>query len=602
METIYRTAAKPWELNGNVGNHRLVVSISQPGEYVGIRVNWRRRDLHPERCGVLAYRLADNRAVNVKAVTVSRRYGEFVLEAPEAGEYALYYMPCKRLGDSWWNPVIEYSKEAFPSCDPEWEQRIPADLPQGQVTAIESRTEFDSFYPMEIPAWPEEAEALLKQAGDVPFIVFPERREYPVRMLFELPYRWVEQGLRKAFSGTARPDEYYVFQLAVLARENLEEISLEYRCFSGDIPIDSGDVTCYNRDGVDWLGRPFTKTISCPKGRIQPLWFGLMLPGDRTGELSFEIVLSAAGHSEATAIRIRSEGEPIANHGDGELWRLSRLRWLNSSIGMGDIAVKPYSPVWRKGNMLSCLGRSVALGENGLPAGIVSYFDQSIRIGEKALPILRSPVEFSVRTPDGKVDFSGFSGTAIREEPGIFEPETMGSAKGLSLKVRNSLEYDGHMETFLTLTAEKETELTDISLGLALTPECSRYMMGMGREGGKSPASWEYRWDESRANNFVWIGGVNGGLHIKLKHTQEVWEIYNYEKTGLPDSWANKGKGGCRITFGENGADLLAYSGSRILKAGESVTFRYSLQITPLKELDSDALAESVRSSRRQGD
>ncbi len=64
METIYRTAAEPWDLSGNLGNHRVVVTVSEPGEYVKIRVHWRRRDLFTECCGILAHRMADDRAVN----------------------------------------------------------------------------------------------------------------------------------------------------------------------------------------------------------------------------------------------------------------------------------------------------------------------------------------------------------------------------------------------------------------------------------------------------------------------------------------------------------------------------------------------------------
>lgn len=589
METLYRTAAQPWGLAGRLGNHRVLVHVSEPGEYVKIHVSWRRRDLHPERCGVLARRLSDNLEVNVKPVLVTRESGEFILEATEIGEYALYYMPCKRLGDNWWNPVMEYAREAFPSCDPDWERGIPAQMPEGEVTAIESRTEFDSFYPMELPATKEETETLLKQAGDKPFVVFPEDREHPARMLWELPYRWAEKGLSNEFSGSARPDEYYVFQIAVYARADLEEISLEYRNFSGDIPLSAEDIDCYNREGVDWLGNAFAKKISCPKGRVQPLWFGLMLPENRTGRLSFEVVLTAAGHSETVKISIQSEGKPIENHGDGDLWRLSRLRWLNSTIGLDEEAPKPYTPVRREQDTLFCLGRSVSLGENGLPAGISSWFDQSIHVCGQELPILREPVKFSVSGLQGEVEFSGFHSRTVCEKPGAYGWETVGKGPGLTLKNESRLEYDGHLETFLTLTAEKDTELSDVSLLLALTPECSRYMMGMGREGGQSPGSWDYKWDENFANNFVWIGGVNGGLHLKLKHTEEVWEIYNYQKTGLPDSWANCGNGGCRMEFSESGANLRAFSGPRSLKAGEKATFRYSLQITPLKELDSDA-------------
>ncbi|MGN1408595.1 MAG: glycoside hydrolase domain-containing protein [Eubacteriales bacterium] len=581
METIYRTAAAPWDLSDNRGNHRVVVTVSEPGEYVHIKVHWRRRDEYPERCGIMARRISDDRAVNIKAVCVTREAGEFVLEAPEAGEYAIYYMPCRRLGDSWWNPVMDYAKEAFPGCDSVWEENIPQDMPEGKVIAIESRTEFDSFYPMELPATPDETKNLLEMAGNVPFVLFPEDREFPVRMLYELPYRWIERGLTNEFNGTARPDEYYVFQLAVLARENLDDIYVEYHG-------DSAEITCFNRDGVDWLGHPFTKKLRCDKGRIQPLWFGVQVPC-QTGQIDFEVTVSANGYSCTVPVHIKIEGEPIANHGDGDLWRLSRLRWLNSTIGLDDEPAKPYTPVHREGDTVFCLGRSVKLSENGLPARIDSYFDGSIHIGDKALPILRAPVEFSVSDERGRIAFSGFESRTVCEKSGACELETTGRSDGLSIKTNNRLEYDGHMETFVTLSAEKDTELTDISLNLSLTPECSRYMMGMGREGGISPESWAYHWDESRANNFVWIGGVNGGLNLKLKHTEEVWEIYNYQKTGLPDSWANNGKGGCRIEFGEDGANLRAYSGSRTLKAGESVIFRYSLQITPLKEIDSDA-------------
>lgn len=88
----------------------------------------------------------------------------------------------------------------------------------------------------------------------------------------------------------------------------------------------------------------------------------------------------------------------------------------------------------------------------------------------------------------------------------------------------------------MTIFAEEDTELLDVSRNISFTPECSRYMMGMGRAGGERPDCWEYQWDINRTNNYVWIGGVNGGLHLKLKHTEEVWEIYNYQKEGLPDS------------------------------------------------------------------
>jgi len=581
MKTTYRTVPRPWSLADNRGSHRVAVSVPEAAPYVRIGIQWRRRDKYPERCGLLARRLSDDLPVNVKALAITREEAEIVLEAPSAGEYGIYYMPNRRRDGSWWQPIMEYAGELFPGCEPEWEKKIPEEMPEGKVLAIESRTEFDSFYPMELPATAEETKDLLSAAGDVPFVIFPEDRKYPVRMLYELPLRWVERGLRDSFFSEARPDEYYVFQLAVVARKDLEKLALSFE----NAP---DGITCFNRDGVDWLGKPFIRPLCCPKGKVQPLWIGLQLPA-KEKTVSFTVTVSAEGFSKAIPVTLRVRGEPVGNHGDGDLWRLSRLRWLNSSVGLDDEVVSPFTPVTHEGDTVSCLGRSVRFGKDGLPAGITSFFDQSIRAGNHPLPILREPIRFAVSDERGELAFSGFEFRETLAASGTYGFETEGQAEGLTLKNETRVEYDGHVETFLTLTAQKDMALSDISLHLALTPRCSVYMMGMGREGGLSPDHWEYRWDEGRANNFVWIGGVNGGLHLKLKHTEDVWEIYNYRKEGLPESWANHGKGGCRIDFGEKGADLRACSGPRVLKAGERVTFRYALQITPIKELDSDA-------------
>lgn len=98
---VYRSAARPWGLFGDVGNHRVVVEAAISAPYVRVCVEWRRKNLYPERCGVLARALKDGREVQVKVLDITRQRGEYVLEVPEAGQYAIYYMPCKRVGDNW---------------------------------------------------------------------------------------------------------------------------------------------------------------------------------------------------------------------------------------------------------------------------------------------------------------------------------------------------------------------------------------------------------------------------------------------------------------------------------------------------------------------
>jgi hypothetical protein len=92
------------------------------------------------------------------------------------------------------------------------------------------------------------------------------------------------------------------------------------------------------------------------------------------------------------------DGKIIAA-GDNEPERLSRLRWLNSTIAEDDEIVDPYVALSVKGNTVECLGRDVTFGEDGFPVSIKSYFSESVtRIQDKSREILAAPVRFIVET------------------------------------------------------------------------------------------------------------------------------------------------------------------------------------------------------------
>src|SRR5690606_15605206 len=98
------------------------------------------------------------------------------------------------------------------------------------------------------------------------------------------------------------------------------------------------------------------------------------------------------------------------------------------------------------------------------------------------------------------------------------------AAGGLEAKTETIMEYDGHLDTVITLQAASEIALDNIQLFLPIKKEVATYMMGMGKQGGIRPETWEYEWDVDRANNAVWIGTPHAGVQIKLKHTEDVWE------------------------------------------------------------------------------
>ena len=61
-------------------------------------------------------------------------------------------------------------------------------------------------------------------------------------------------------------------------------------------------------------------------------------------------------------------GAVLEDHGDHDAWRLSRLRWLDSTIGQDNdnSVTKPYIPLQRQGKTIKLLGRDLTLGESEL--------------------------------------------------------------------------------------------------------------------------------------------------------------------------------------------------------------------------------------------
>ena len=93
-----------------------------------------------------------------------------------------------------------------------------------RVVQFQSIDAFNSFYPMEVIATPEEVEAFVQAQVDRPFLLFPEDRTRSIRMRRDLPLHWVRRGLSDGFEGEAARNEYYAFQVGVFAtRSTLPE-------------------------------------------------------------------------------------------------------------------------------------------------------------------------------------------------------------------------------------------------------------------------------------------------------------------------------------------------------------------------------------------
>ena len=392
----------------SLGNHRVIVSVDKPADAVLATIDWRRRDLNPEAKNLIVVDAATGeRITNVCRFTIDREQGEVVFQPQTVpGEYYIYYLKNVMSGSPYY-PTVNYPAfENTASAD--WvkknklsRKKAPA-LPAAKVVQFQAINELNSFYPMEVIATSNETARLLKEHPGEKYILFTEDRKFPIRMTTDIPYKWIADNRHDFFNGQADKGEYYVFQLGVwAARSNVENLHVDFSALTNKATgeqIPASSFTCFNTEGTDVTGTVFEKNCSVDKGKVQALWVGTQLPEHLSaGTYQGTVTVSAANaESKTVQVSLNVSENVIANHGDNEPWRHSRLRWLNSQIGFDDEVIAPYTPLVMKDKTISCLGREIKLSDLGLPEHITSYFKETMTgIGTNGRSVLAAPMELA---------------------------------------------------------------------------------------------------------------------------------------------------------------------------------------------------------------
>lgn len=583
----FRVAASPWDVD-QVGNHRATVKVAKVrNRAVRVVLGWRRPDRRPETKRVVIIDGKTGREVrNIRVDTLTSETGDLLFEPQTVpGTYYVYYLPYRYRQDAndarYGEPWNDYLSPEY-SADKGWLAQLPAEkskLPLARVNSFEARSEFDFFTVMGTTATDLETRKLLDKHPENPILV-QEDRLFPIRLPEKLPYRWVQKGMNANFEGEARPNEYYVWQVGVVAaRQKADNVRLlfsDLRNAQTGAVISKDSITCFNQEGVNWDGTALTFRVNVPQGKVQALWCGLQIPANTpSGNYKGTVTYTADGVTPRKLdFSLRVAGQMLTDKGDADLWRMSRLRWLNSTIGLDNHPVAPFKAMAIDGRSIHATDKTLTVNGNGLPS--------SITINGKE--IFQRPLRFAVVTDDGEKTFAADNVRIVQKADGLVVWEAGAQTGGITFDCNAKMEYDGYADYRINVKSDKAMKVKDIRLVADYTPYVSEYFMGAGFGGGYRPAS--FSWDWKGPYDSYWIGNALAGLHVEYRGGTYNGPLLNDYKPKAPQTWANDGNGVLTVS-GERhtSAEVLTSTGATVLDE-RGKTFEFALLITPAKPVD----------------
>lgn len=572
----YGVAETPW--SEHYGNHRAVVEVERDGAFVGVEIPWRLRFSPAMKALYVVEASTGERVKKFARRNVSKEKGFVSFEAGKAGIYYVYYLPYKT-DETWAGFKGRYAPRNISTL-----VRAKAFLEKAVLVRLEARTLLDSFYPMAVCPTSVEKREFLWENRDKDYLVFVEPRKNQIRMKSELPYKWIESGEVLSLKDDLARNEWYPIQVGVYANQStIENVRFEY----GDLKSESGDLilgsqlSCLNTHGVDYLGNDFVKRVDVPHGKVQPLWVGVDLPVDvQPGVYRGEIqILSDNYEARTVHIELNVTSQELVDRGDNDLWRLSRLRWLNSRIGLDDSEmIAPFEAVallkMKSDGVFEfkILNRQVTIGKRGLPSSI-KVKGQEILTEEISLgPIFKDLVVDKIEL--------------IKQEAFAVQWRWSGKTAELAVEGRGSLEADGYMDYAIEVTALSSRVDGDVKLEIPMAIEVADYILGFDAvgKGRECPRSIRAKWMGPRDS--FWVGSVDAGIYVEMQGASYTGPLLNLYNPEYPASWHNRGKGSYGLRREGNQVLVDVSSGKRSLRENEKVLYDFALIVTPVKEID----------------
>ncbi len=599
-EINYSNGNNSWNPD-SLGNHRAVIEFNGIGKIAKAIIPWRRRDNNPQDKRIIVEDAkTQQKILNVKSAMLNREYGEIYFE-PVSGSatYYVYYMPYKNEGRSNYPKGVYLKPEN--TASEEWLNSINAnkDIPSANVKEIQSINEFNSFYPMEVIATKGETDQLVDQNKDQSFLIFSEDRMHPIKMTDDLPQRWIQKGVRKTFSDTVAKGENFSFQLGVWALKDIDDVKIKFTDLiaSNGNKIPAQNIFCINTDGTSYDDKPLHFKVNVSAGKVQAMWCGIDVPvnisaGTYKGKA---IISSHKGEAKEIQLAVSVSNNTALNGGINEPWKMTRLKWLNSTLAQDNTVIAPYTPLKVSGYTISLLGRKVELNKDGFPKQIQTFFTPEMTdFTSQPNNLLKEGIHFHFTKRNSK-DIQ-WKNTGIRftmQQPGTVQWVARNTSDDLAMEVKASLEFDGFVSYSVKVMALKDVDLSNISMEIPFAKQYAKYMMGLGEKGGYRKENFQWKWDVAHKNqDGAWIGNVNAGLQYSLRDENYVRPLntnfYLLKPLLLPTSWGNGTNGGINISEKYNAVVANNYSGERSMKKGDVLYYNFNLLITPFHPINTD--------------
>jgi len=300
----------------------------------------------------------------------------------------------------------------------------------------------------------------------------------------------------------------------------------------------------------------------------------------------------------------------VANGGDDDIMRGTRLHWLDSRLGLDDFIPSPYVPVKMSQSpspsarlAVDLLGKRITINEMGFPSEVICY-----TASPRGQTVSTSVITGMSLDIEGYAAVEGWSFTVVESSTlqvswraqGTFK-HNQSTASEVTATVSGIVDLTGYLDYNVTLLQDNAMAAEVV---LRVVPNADfQFGMGFGQYGGylktlipdpTKPMDW--RWDGTNGNNAAWVGSTKGGVRTFLKGRDPLWQAgvpYDSRKSPVPpSSWSNNGRGGARLHQNGTFEAYTALSASSLPPDSDDTAPRSQLEllfsqvITPVRPLN----------------